>query len=55
MSAEYMNPNQLIERLIEFRDSGNFEEDFPVCYADSSGYDYYVKSVVLQDGSVILN
>ena len=55
MSAEYMNLNQLIERLIEFRDSGNFEEDLPVYYADSSGYDYYIKSVVLQNGSIVLD
>ena len=55
MSAEYMNLNQLIEKLIEFRDTGKFEEDLPVYYSDSSGYDYYVKSVVLQDGSIVLD
>lgn len=55
MSGEYLNIDQLIEKLTEIRDTQKFQEDFPVYYGDSSGCDYYVTSVILKDGVVIIN
>lgn len=55
MSADYMNLEQLIEELTRLKNTGKFEEDLPVFFADSSGYNYFVKSVVLQDGDVVIN
>lgn len=54
MSANYLNLDQLIEKLVELKNTGLYNDDIPVYYSDSSGYDYYVKNVVVKEQSIVI-
>ena len=54
MSADYLNVDQLIEKLISLKEQLG-SNDEPVYYYDSSGYNYYVMGVFIdRDGTIVI-
>lgn len=54
MSDIYLNLDAVMDKLIELRNTGNYHENMPVYFEDSSGYNYEVTGVILEDGFVII-
>lgn len=54
MSADYLNIEQLIEKLQQLKEDNNFGEE-PVFFCDSSGYNYFVTGVIIDtDGTLVI-
>ena len=54
MSGDYFSLNELIERLESLKQNDDFNNQ-PVFVSVSDGCDYYIRSVKLKDGFVLID